>query len=49
MLHIKGGAVLVHATPTFTVGMHPLEPMAGHILPVIFSWHLGIELNPGAW
>ena len=31
--------------------MHPLEPMAGHILPVIFSWHLGIELNPvaGAW
>ena len=31
--------------------MHPLEPMAGHILPVIFSWHLGIELNPvaGSW
>lgn len=31
--------------------MHPLEPMAGHILPVIFSWHLGIELNPvaGKW
>jgi hypothetical protein len=25
--------------------------MAGHILPVIFSWHLGIELNPvaGSW
>lgn len=36
---------------TFTAGMHPLEPMAGHILPVIFSWHLGIELNPvaGSW
>ena len=36
---------------TFTAGMHPLEPMAGHILPVIFSWHLGIELNPvaGKW
>ena len=36
---------------TFTAGMHPLEPMAGHILPVIFSWHMGIELNPlaGSW
>jgi hypothetical protein len=36
---------------TFTAGMHPLEPMAGHVLPVIFSWHLGIELNPlaGSW
>lgn len=29
---------------TFTAGMHPREPMAGHILPVILSWHLGIEL-----
>jgi hypothetical protein len=29
---------------TFTAGMHPKEPMAGHILPVILSWHLGIEL-----
>jgi hypothetical protein len=29
---------------TFTAGMHPQEPMAGHILPVIISWHLGIEL-----
>lgn len=29
---------------TFTAGMHPKEPMAGHILPVIISWHLGIEL-----
>jgi len=24
--------------------MHPREPMSGHILPVIISWHLGIEL-----
>lgn len=34
---------------TFTAGMHPLEPMAGHILPVILSWHVGIELaeTPG--
>lgn len=30
---------------TFTAGMHPHYPMAGHILPVIFSWHLGIEIN----
>ncbi len=29
---------------TFTAGMHPNEPMAGHILPVILSWHCGIEL-----
>jgi hypothetical protein len=29
---------------TFTAGMHPREPMSGHILPVIISWHLGIEL-----
>ena len=35
------GEILVS---TFTAGMHPQEPMAGHILPVIFSWHLGIEL-----
>jgi hypothetical protein len=30
---------------TFTGGMHPDQPVAGHILPVIFSWHLGIELT----
>ena len=30
---------------TFTAAMHKQEPMAGHILPVIFSWHLGIQLN----
>jgi hypothetical protein len=29
---------------TFTAGMHRQEPMSGHILPVILSWHLGIEL-----
>jgi len=29
---------------TFTAGMHKEEPMSGHILPVILSWHLGIEL-----
>jgi hypothetical protein len=26
--------------------MHRREGMAGHILPVIYSWHLGIEFNP---
>ena len=30
---------------TFTAAMHRREPMSGHILPVIFSWHLGIQLN----
>ncbi len=29
---------------TFTGGMHADLPMSGHILPVIFSWHLGIEI-----
>jgi hypothetical protein len=33
---------------TFTAGMHPQLPMAGHILPVIFSWHLDIQINPVA-
>jgi hypothetical protein len=36
-----GGELMVS---TFTAGMHPREPMSGHILPVIMSWHLGIEL-----
>ena len=36
------GEILVS---TFTAGMHPVNPMAGHILPVIFSWHLDIRLN----
>lgn len=36
------GEILVS---TFTAGMHPRLPMEGHILPVIFSWHVGIEIN----
>ena len=36
------GEVLVS---TFTAAMHRKWPMAGHILPVIFSWHLGIKIN----
>lgn len=39
------GEILVS---TFTAGMHREEPMAGHILPVIFSWHIGIELVENA-
>ncbi len=35
------GEILVS---TFTAGMHPDQPVAGHILPVLFSWHMGIEL-----
>jgi hypothetical protein len=30
---------------TFTAAMHPSRPMEGHVLPVIFSWHLGIKIN----
>lgn len=30
---------------TFTAAMHPKYPMAGHILPVIFSWHLKVKIN----
>lgn len=30
---------------TFTAGMHHLEGLAGHILPVIVSWQLGIPLT----
>ncbi len=33
---------------TLTAAMHKQEAMSGHILPVIFSWHLGIQLNPVA-
>jgi hypothetical protein len=33
---------------TFTASMHPKYPMAGHVLPVIFSWHLDIQINPVA-
>jgi len=28
---------------TFTAAMHRKYPMAGHILPVIFSWHLKVR------
>ena len=30
---------------TFTAAMHPRYPMAGHVLPVIFSWHLKVQIN----
>ena len=30
---------------TFTASMHRINPMAGHVLPVIFTWHLGIQIN----
>jgi hypothetical protein len=32
-------------TSTFTAAMHDDHPMSGHILPVIYSWHLGIKIN----
>lgn len=35
------GEILVS---TFTAGMHPDRPMSGHILPVIMTWHMGVEL-----
>ena len=30
---------------TFTAGMHPINPMSGHILPVIFFFHFGQQIN----
>jgi hypothetical protein len=36
------GEILVS---TFTAAMHPTNPMAGHILPVIFNGHLGVKFN----
>jgi hypothetical protein len=36
------GEILVS---TFTAAMHPYFPMGGHILPVIFSWHLMVQIN----
>src|SRR5262245_31472531 len=36
------GEILVS---TFTAGMHPVNPVAGHILLVIFIFHLGVALN----
>lgn len=36
------GEILVS---TFTAAMHPINPMSGHILPVIFNGHLGVRFN----
>jgi hypothetical protein len=36
------GEILVS---TFTAGMHPINPMTLHILPVIFNGHLGVKFN----
>jgi hypothetical protein len=33
---------------TFTAAMHKDFPMAGHILPAIFSWHVDLQINPVA-
>ena len=30
---------------TFAAGMHPINPMSGHILPVIFFFHFGEQMN----
>jgi hypothetical protein len=30
---------------TFIGAMHPDHPMSAEVLPVLFSWHLGIALN----
>jgi hypothetical protein len=30
---------------TFTATMHAEEPISGHVLPVILSWHVGIRFN----
>ena len=36
------GEILVS---TFTAAMHAINPMAGHIIPVIFNGHLGVRFN----
>jgi hypothetical protein len=36
------GEILVS---TFTAAMHPIHPMAGHIIPVLFVGQLGIKFN----
>jgi hypothetical protein len=36
------GEILVS---TFTAAMHPINPMSGHILPVIFNGHLAVKFN----
>jgi hypothetical protein len=30
---------------SFTAGMHPHEPVSGHILPVIFTFHIGVHIT----
>lgn len=30
---------------TFIGGMHPEHPMAAEVLPVLYSWHVGVHLN----
>jgi hypothetical protein len=30
---------------SFTAGMHPHEPVCGHILPVIFTFHIGVHIT----
>jgi hypothetical protein len=37
-----GGEILAS---TFTGAMHRVFPLAGHILPAIFSWHLNVQIN----
>jgi hypothetical protein len=36
---------------TFIGPMHPDHPMSAEVLPVLFSWHLGVALNKiaGSW
>jgi len=36
---------------TFIGAMHPDHPMSAEVLPVLFSWHLGVALNKiaGSW
>jgi hypothetical protein len=36
------GEILVS---TFTAAAHPVNPMEGHILPVLISWHVGARIN----
>jgi hypothetical protein len=36
------GEILVS---TFTAAMHPINPVSGHMLLVLFIFHLGVELN----
>ncbi|HJZ34710.1 MAG TPA: hypothetical protein VJ204_00445 [Solirubrobacterales bacterium] len=38
----EGGEICVS---TFIGAMHPDHPIAAEVLPVIFSWHLGVKLN----